>query len=246
MGIRVRILGAGGAFSSLSTSFSINENILIDCGESIIKKEINDKFKSPILDNIKHLFITHTHSDHINGLEQFLYYRLISNQFKKLDLTIYGNEDVLNYYKALAISNANPTNNNDLYMPFNFKLLKKSMSTIEIDDLNINTLETKHMKGKLDCFGFIFSNQINPINKVILTGDMDSTHPLISKDILNNQTLMFHDMGWTGFANSEYKFHPTENEVFEKYGYMSQIIGVHTDSKLKYYKKAEVDVEYTI
>ena len=37
-----------------------------------------------------------------------------------------------------------------------------------------------------------------------------------------------------------------EYEVFEKYGYMSQIIGVHTDSKLKYYKKAEVDVEYTI
>jgi hypothetical protein len=35
-----------------------------------------------------------------------------------------------------------------------------------------------------------------------------------------------------------YKFHPREEDVFSFYGFNDNIIGIHTNSILKYYRKA--------
>lgn len=47
-------------------------------------------------------------------------------------------------------------------------------------------------------------------------------------------------MIWDGLdQDREDKVHPTEEEVFKKYGYNKNIIGIHTESELKYYRQAK-------
>lgn len=41
--MRIDVIGAGGAFDSLSSAYIINNEILLDCGESIVNKLIEEK-----------------------------------------------------------------------------------------------------------------------------------------------------------------------------------------------------------
>lgn len=249
--MKIKILGTGGAYSKLSTAYLLEKKILIDCGQSIISSLIDNSFNSSILNEIEHLFITHIHSDHINGLESFLYYKLIKNKFQFDDnLTIYGTKEVLDYYKSIAFSTDALTGK--YYQPFKFVLINpNSNNTIVLEDLNlhVNSISAKHMNGNLSCLSYIFVNLNNHKNKIIITGDIDEVNKLISPNMINSTTLLFHDMGWTNLpiVDNKYKFHPREEEVFEYYGKNKNIIGIHTDlEKLKYYEKAILNKEYII
>jgi ribonuclease BN (tRNA processing enzyme) len=85
----LHFLGDGSAFNvdSNNTSAYIKKGdamILFDCGERIC----NVIIKAGILDGVKrlHLFITHTHSDHIGSLEGFIYY---IHYFTDIELYVY-------------------------------------------------------------------------------------------------------------------------------------------------------------
>jgi len=241
--MKIEILGNGGAFSKTSTSYLVNDNIMVDCGEATIKTLITD-FASPVLDKIEHLFITHTHSDHINGLEQFLYYRLIKNMFKGIDnLTIYGTPEVLEHYKNLAFSK-DPLNNGVYIQPFKFVVLpwKGTSSNIIDDKLHITSIKADHMNKTLPGVSLVVVDRYDLGKKFIITGDMDTINQTIYPDLIKKDTYLFHDMGWTGLpdVDNKYKFHPTEKEVFDYYGENSNIFGIHTDTELVHYKKAEI------
>jgi hypothetical protein len=248
---KIEILGNGGAFDNFSTSYLINDIIMVDCGEAVVLNLIdNSSFFSIVLDDIKHLFITHIHSDHINGLEQLLYYKFIKNNFKyDENFKIYGTKDVLNYYKSLAFSK-DPLNNGAYYQPFEFIEISSNGThsyIIEDANLHVSPIPAKHMNETLNCSSFIFVNLFNNNNKVIITGDIDTINPLISPKLINSETLLFHDMGWTGLPDvqTKYKFHPTEQEVFDFYGENKNILGIHTTKSLKYYNPANLyDVFY--
>ena len=247
--MKIEILGNGGAFSDISSSYLINDNIMIDCGESVIKSLISN-FNSPILDKIEHLFITHTHSDHINGLEQFLYYRLIKNMFNGIDnLKIYGTIEVLEYYKSLAFS-IDPLKKGKYQQPFEFIVLpwKGTSSNIIDDKLHITSIKAKHMNDTLEGVTLIIVDRYDLNKKFIITGDIDTVNETIYPNLIKENTYLFHDMGWTGLPNVEnkYKFHPTEDEVFKYYGKNKNIYGIHTDSNLKYYKKANIGLKIEV
>ena len=57
----LKILGCSGSISKghRTTSFKINENILIDAGSGVLDLTIDE------LKKIDHIFITHSHLDHI-------------------------------------------------------------------------------------------------------------------------------------------------------------------------------------
>lgn len=85
----LHFLGDGSAFNvdSNNTSAYIKKGdamILFDCGERIC----NVIIKAGILGGVKrlHLFITHTHSDHIGSLEGFIYY---IHYFTDIELSVY-------------------------------------------------------------------------------------------------------------------------------------------------------------
>jgi len=247
-----KILGNGGAFDKLSTAYLIESKILVDCGQTVISSMIGDKLYSPELDMIEHLFITHIHSDHINGLESLLYNRFIKRNFEyDNNFTIYGTREVLEYYKSIAFSK-DSFNNGEYYQPFKFvELPLNGGSSILIEDLNIyvNFVKAKHMNNSLECLTYIFGDiKSYAIKKIIITGDIDQPSELITSNMIDKNTLIFYDMGWTGLPNVEryYKFHPTEEEIYNIFGKNDNIIGIHTSADLQYYEKAQINKIYKV
>jgi len=73
--MKVKILGTGGAFDPKegNSSFIItiqDKNYLVDCGEDVFKKLI----EQDLVSSIDYICISHLHSDHIGSLSTFIYY----------------------------------------------------------------------------------------------------------------------------------------------------------------------------
>lgn len=239
--MKIEILGNGGAFDELSTSYLINDEILVDCSDAIAHKYL----PTGKLDNVKHVFFTHRHGDHINGLETLIYFFSVKLlDFEKTGLTIYGGSDILNYFKALACS-INPLNG-EYNQPFEFVNIDKSYAPVVIGDVLVNSVPSIHMNGTLPGYSYIF--YYSDRRRIIITGDMDDVNPLITKSMLDKgDLLLFHDMGWTGLPDvaKEHQYHPKEKDVYNFYGPQDNLIGIHTSKELKYYKKAKVgDIYY--
>jgi len=66
-------MGVGSFFAKQNhqTNVLINENILIDCGMTA-GRSLHDRSRN--FGQIDHLFLTHTHADHIGGIEECAFY----------------------------------------------------------------------------------------------------------------------------------------------------------------------------
>ena len=62
--MQIRVLGSSGGIAKgyRTTSFLINENILIDAGTGVTQLDIEE------MSSISHIFLTHSHFDHIAAL----------------------------------------------------------------------------------------------------------------------------------------------------------------------------------
>lgn len=249
--MKIEILGHGGGFSLISTSYLIEDNIMVDCGQGVVNNLIHND-RGDTIDNLKKLFITHVHADHINGLETLLYYKFIRNNLERdNEFTIYGTQDVYDYFVSTGFAKGYGKTG-EVFQPFNFEILPTNGgSTIMLRDdeeLFANYVSAEHMQGAIKNLVYIFVKKENNIEKkVIITGDMDNVHPLISKEMIHSNAILFHDMGWTNVHGQQYvKVHPTEEEVYKKYGDMDNIIGIHTEQNLKRYKQAQIGDIYII
>ena len=148
--ISIFFLGTGSAFSkkNYQTNFIIikgNTHLLVDCGTTSPKALT--QLKSNVM-NIKNYYITHSHADHIGGLEEvMLCYRYIQNP----ELTNKKPKIIINkHYKKLL---------------WNFSLKggnafseTKNGKPLEFEDF-WDVLELKKLKGfKRETWGYQFEN----------------------------------------------------------------------------------------
>ena len=145
----LKVLGASGSKTKDlgTTSFKIHEDIIIDAG-NIISTLGNNTLK------INHIFLTHTHSDHIIDLPF-----IIENFYekRKTPLTIYGSKETIQSIK-------NHTFNDEIWPDFSkinlinseekslrFKVIEEN-ETIKIKNISITPISVNHSKGS---YGYV-------------------------------------------------------------------------------------------
>jgi ribonuclease BN (tRNA processing enzyme) len=229
--MKFEVLGTGGAVSTLPTAYLINDTVLVDCGLEIIKK----LYKEKRLNQIKTIFITHLHMDHVSGFEFFTFFK----RFAKETFTVYAGSNFNEFYKSLACSKEYGTG--DYQQDFKImNFVKNDNNGFELENnLHVNKTNTIHMGGAVESYAFTFIDG-NRNSRVIISGDTDKPLALISATLLEStNSYLFHDMGMTGWGQSNTPAHPTEEEVFNEFGHSERIYGIHTDFDLKIYQKAE-------
>jgi ribonuclease BN (tRNA processing enzyme) len=235
----VEVLGTGSALGELPTAYLIEERIMIDVGYPIIQKVI----KNNKIEKIDTIFLTHMHMDHISGIELLIYYLIHKN--KKID--IYAGEDFINIYKTLKCSK---DINGKYQQPFKYINISETtgmskFNQIENKNIYITISKNKHMNGSIESFSFTFQKGFTDLYpKIIISGDTDEPINTNNKILEKMNGYLFHDMGWTGLEDLKeiFKAHPTEEEIFNTIGDSKRVFGIHTESNLKYYKKAETKI----
>lgn len=225
--MKIEVLGTGGAVSDLSTAYLVEDTILIDCGLDIVKKLIKeDKLK-----NIEHVFLTHLHMDHVSGFELLVFYL----QYVKKEINVYAGYDFISFYAALKCS---MTVDYNYYQPFKLNILAKDKdNTFSVNDLIIKAFNVSHMKDSVLAYGFNIKHCKEEV-KIIISGDTDKPLNITAKQLENENTYCFHDMGLTGVDLPEHldRVHPTEDEIYLAIGETNRIFGIHLSDNAKLFK----------
>lgn len=172
----LKVLGASGSKTKLTgtTSFQIYKDVLVDAGNVINTLGEDAKF-------INHIFLTHSHSDHIIDLP-FIVESFFEQRTETL--IVYGSKETLDSLKA-------HTFNNEIWPDFTkINLLnsnKKSLilKVIEVNDTikvglyNITAINANHIKG---AFGFTIIK--DNLNGYVISGDTYENKELI--EVVNN------------------------------------------------------------
>ena len=87
--MRIRVLGCSGGIGagSLTSALLIDDDVLIDAGTGIGDLELDE------MDSIRHVFLTHSHLDHIAGLPMLV--DRIFEENIETPLTVYAREETL-------------------------------------------------------------------------------------------------------------------------------------------------------
>lgn len=172
----LKILGASGSKTKLTgtTSFQIYNDILVDAGNVINTLGEEAKY-------INHVFITHSHSDHITDLP-FIVESFFAERNKPL--IVYGSQETINSLKA-------HTFNDEIWPDFTkinligsninaliFKVIEAN-ETIKVGPYNVTPLNANHIPG---AFGFSIIK--DNLNGYIISGDTYENDELW--DIINN------------------------------------------------------------
>ena len=183
--------GHGTATECYNTCFTLNENkdeyFLVDAGGGNgILKQLKDANIN--IENIKNIFISHTHSDHILGafwLVRVIARKYLSEGYQK-ELYIYGNDEVINALRKII----------DVLLPSRFmelannyiKLIKVNEGeSIEILNRKCTFFDIKSPDVKQ--FGFYM--EIAPNKKFTFIGDESCQEE--TKKYVNNSEWLFAD-----------------------------------------------------
>ena len=141
-----------------------NKMILIDCGETIARKIIENN----VLDGIDELYIliSHTHLDHVGSLGTLLFYSKYNKKIQNKIILPNDPQYIANlkeYLKIVDISDeVDFTDSNILKQVFEFK--------------SFNILRVTHVKS-LPCYCFVFEDDENLyiIQQIITTLNISNT-----------------------------------------------------------------------
>lgn len=170
--MKITVIGCSTTWTDRPTSsYCINDNILVDAGEGTIKNY--DKCKIDI-DKIEHIFITHMHTDHTLAVVDYIYNALWHYQqdhIKKLN--IYGLKGIVLYFKRLIDTLLPDYKNLDLCSFINFHEITDFDSEIEVGNLKVKCFQLKH--GVVKDIAYVFDDNTT---KVGFSGDCTHTETL--------------------------------------------------------------------
>ena len=176
--MRISVLASGSKGNCCYVE-SNNGNFLIDLGTTSLYIEKQLKTIDKNGKDIKGIFITHTHADHVNGLQVFI---------KKYNPVIYLTEKM--YDELSTVLNIT-----------NYELIDKEIS---FNNLNINIIKTSHDTD--DSVGYVFEEEEHSFVYITDTGYINMKH---HKKLLNKNVYVLesnHDVEML-MNNPNYPYH---------------------------------------
>ena len=153
--MKVSVIGCSTCWTDRPTSsYCINDNTLVDCGEGTMKfyKLAGVDFLS-----INKIFLTHFHADHTLNLIQYLcQYANYSPVEKRKTVTIYGPSGLKKYLdciKAISIDCV------DLVWEDYFNIVEIDDFAREFDFGNLKVKPYKFTHGKIENIGYVFKDE---------------------------------------------------------------------------------------
>lgn len=174
--MKVSVIGCSTAWTDRPcSSYCINDTILVDCGEGTFKyyAQAQVDYKK-----IKHIFITHFHSDHTFNLSQF-YARYSQYEPKKNQktVTIYGPKGLSDNLELIRKSAFEDNYRFEDF--FNLVEIDDFDKKIIIDDIEISAFQFQH--GNIEDIAYIFDDGATQVG---FSGDLaynDKINIFISK-----------------------------------------------------------------
>lgn len=181
--MKVSIIGCSLTWTNRPTSsYCINNNILVDAGEGTLKyyEDAGVDFEK-----IKHIFITHMHTDHtlavINHVYNAVWYHLRN---KTKELFIYGPKGIKKYFKKLIKVAIPEYKNMNMSKFLHIFEIKDFNSEISVENLKVKFYQLKH--GQLEDIAYVFDDGKT---KVGFSGDC--THSKELDDFVDEAQILF-------------------------------------------------------
>jgi len=159
--MKIQFLGTGAISSKfLAASYLIDEHILIDCGNGIVKQILNTDNN---IYNINHLFISHLHGDHILDIP----FLILMRSFIELDnsLVIYGpkklKQTVFDIVKSVYEDIGDNWPSYEEKAHVRYEIFEES-GVYHFDKYQMEYLTVDHGDSK-DCYGFILKDDNSSI-----------------------------------------------------------------------------------
>ena len=156
--MKVTVIGCGTTWSERATSsYCINNNILVDAGEGTLKN-----YKKAKVDffAIKHIFITHLHTDHTTAIFHHIYdiacKREHDNNFER-QLFVYGPKGTKKYFKKMIDLIMTSFRKYDFSSFLHIEEISDFNKQIEVENLKITPFKLKH--GNLIDIGYVFEDE---------------------------------------------------------------------------------------
>ncbi len=153
--MKVDIIGCSTAWTERPTSsYCINDDILVDCGEGTLKYYGRNKID---FYKIKNIFITHLHGDHTFALYNYLCQHIGYNtEEQKKSLTIYGPVGLKTHLFEMIKNFASEIDPFVIEDYVNVIELSDFSQTLQIDNLKVKFFKLKH--GKLIDIAYVFDD----------------------------------------------------------------------------------------
>jgi ribonuclease BN (tRNA processing enzyme) len=183
--LEVRVIGAGSAGAkkyfntSLLVTFPDGYRLLVDCGFNI-PKALHEQNIS--IDSIDGLFVTHTHADHVGGIEELAFMNRYAFAGRKMDLLIPG---ILEHELwENSLKGGLECTEEGLCELEDYFNIKKLWALSSNNPLGLQIFPTDHVKHK-DSFAVGFDD------KLLYSGDTKFSAALIN--IGRNYKTIIHD-----------------------------------------------------
>ena len=230
--MRIKQLGNGGGLNPQQTNSSFlielekDKYLLFDCGFNImsrlIEEENNDtNFK---IENIKYVFISHTHDDHIGNLETLIYWNYFKNN--KTMTVLYASEEV-----EIAVSKIKQnlySGGRVVYTPL-YKTNKLTYNTKLTKECTLHAVEGYN--GPCISHGALISDKTN---QIFISGDTKATSSIEERlsyydfNLTSESSILFHDFSsWNAPSKN---IHACESDFTIEYSeeFQKKAIKYHT------------------
>lgn len=194
--MRLCPLFSGSSGNCIYIEFSKDYAILVDAGRT--NKQLENSFRVNNInpENIKAIFITHEHSDHIAGLRVFM---------KRHNVRIYGSEGTMDALKEKGVISEKDS----------FEILKKAEKDLEF--FSVKPFSISH-----DCKeGFGYSFTASNGKKISVCTDLGYVSEEIKMDLKGSDTIVLesnHDQMM--LQNGPYPYY-LKRRILSEYGHLS-------------------------